>query len=79
VVVQTRTKRDTGIELLGEVSWGCHICLLYDTRQALINVIVQYINAGLAGNESCLWITSRLPGTREASRAIREILPAITG
>jgi DNA repair protein RadC len=75
VVVQIRGKRDTGIGLLGEVSWGSHICLLYDNKQVLINIIVQYIQAGLAGNDSCLWITSRLPGPREASRAICQKTP----
>ena len=50
--------RKTGIDVTGDVHWGTHICLLYQTKQDLIDTLVGYFKAGIDNNELCIWITS---------------------
>ncbi len=49
--------RDMGNDLLGKMPWGTHICLFYETKKDLIEVLVPYLKAGLQNNELCMWIT----------------------
>src|ERR1700741_4706884 len=46
--------RDSGIRVIGEVPWGTHLCLFYETRRDLIEMLVPYFAAGLEANESCI-------------------------
>lgn len=50
--------RKSGIDFLGDVPWGTHICQFYQTKQDLIDIAVPYLRAGLESNEFCLWIAS---------------------
>lgn len=49
---------ETGIPLVGEVPWGTHFCLLYQTAQDLADILVPYFEAGLENNEYCVCATS---------------------
>ena len=49
--------RDMGIGLLGEMPWGTHLCLFYETKEDLTDILVPYFKAGLQNNEFCMWIT----------------------
>ena len=65
--------RRTGLGVVGDMPWGTHFCLFYETKQDFLDTIVPYFKAGLASNEYCLWILSKSdPLTREeAWRALR--------
>jgi hypothetical protein len=38
----------TGISEIGDVPWGTHLCLFYNTKDDLIDFLVPYFKAGLA-------------------------------
>lgn len=59
--------RDSGIEIIGKIPWGSHICQFYQSREDLLEVLVPFFKAGLEGNEFCMWITSD-PLTPEIAR-----------
>jgi DNA-binding CsgD family transcriptional regulator len=65
--------RRTGLGVVGDMPWGAHFCLFYQTKQDFLDTIVPFFEAGLASNEYCLWILSKSdPLTREeAWRALR--------
>src|ERR1700676_301546 len=65
--------RRTGLGVVGDMPWGTHFCLFYETKQDFLDTIVPFFRAGLASNEYCLWILSKSdPLTREeAWRALR--------
>src|SRR5258708_1093332 len=65
--------RPTGLGVVGDMPWGTHFCLFYETKQDFLDTIVAYFEAGVASNEYCLWILSESdPLTREeAWKAIR--------
>jgi PAS domain S-box-containing protein len=50
--------RNSGIDVIGGVTWGTHFCQFYKTKQDLIDTLVPYFKAGLDGNEFCMWVTS---------------------
>ena len=50
--------RQSGIDVVGKVSWGTHFCQFYETSQDLIETLVPYFREGLVANEFCMWITS---------------------
>ncbi|MHB8102357.1 MAG: PAS domain S-box protein [Methanosarcina sp.] len=63
--------RNSGIDIVGDVSWGTHICQFYQTKEDLTDILVPYFKAGLENNEFCLWITSQpleVEGVKEALR-----------
>lgn len=66
--------RDSGIDVIGDVSWGVHFCQFYQTRKDLIDFLVPYFKAGLENNEYCMWITSEPLGVMEAKEALGNVL-----
>jgi len=67
--------RETGIDVLGSVTWGTHVCLFYRTKEDLINVLVPYFKAGLENNEFCMWITCAPLDPTEAKSAMKKAMP----
>lgn len=69
--------RKSGVEIIGDVSWGAHFCQFYETKQDLIDTLVPYFVAGLESNEFCMWVTSEPLGVEDATQALRESVPDI--
>jgi signal transduction histidine kinase len=68
--------RLSGIDVVGDVAWGTHICHLYETKEDLLDILVPYLKAGLTNNESCVWVTAEPLNQKEASKALRGALPS---
>ena len=67
--------RKSGLDVLGDIAWGTHLCQFYETKQDLLDILVPYFRAGLEDNEFCMWITSEPLDSREAEAALREAVP----
>ncbi len=67
--------RPSGIDLLGNVGWGTHFCVFYETPQDLLEILVPWFREGLAGNEFCMWVTSEPLGAGQAEAALRAVVP----
>ena len=67
--------RPSGIEGLGDMPWGTHFCLFYETKEDLLNILIPYFRTGLENHESCLWVTPEPLSLEEAKRTIREAGP----
>jgi len=66
--------RKTGIDIIGDISWGTHICLFYQTTNDLIDILVPYFKAGLENNELCMWITSDPLNAVDAKRSLERVV-----
>jgi PAS domain S-box-containing protein len=66
--------RNSGIDVIGSVSWGTHFCQFYKTKQDLIDLLVPYFRAGLEDNEFCMWVTSEPLVVAEAEEAMRKAM-----
>jgi two-component system, sensor histidine kinase PdtaS len=51
--------RKSGIDVLGDVPWGTHICQFYFTKEELTDIIKPYLKAGLENNEYCVLVLSQ--------------------
>jgi DNA-binding CsgD family transcriptional regulator len=69
--------RDTGLEAVGQVAWGTHFCVFYETKKDLLDIVVPFFKAGLEANEFCLWIVanSELLTIDEAKAVLHETVP----
>jgi DNA-binding CsgD family transcriptional regulator len=69
--------RDTGLKAVGEVPWGSHFSIFYETKKDLLEIVVPFFKAGLQANEFCLWIVanSELLTFDEAKAVLREAVP----
>jgi DNA-binding CsgD family transcriptional regulator len=61
--------RPSGIRVMGDMPWGSHICLFYETKTDLLDANALYIKAGLDSNEYCVWAISE-PITEDEARAV---------
>jgi C4-dicarboxylate-specific signal transduction histidine kinase len=69
------TLRQSGIEPLGDLPWGAHICLFYEGVGDLLDVVVPYFSAGVRGNECCIWAVAEGVPMDEAKAALRREVP----
>ncbi len=67
--------RKSGIDIIGDVAWGTHICQFYQTKEDLTDILIPYFKAGLENNEFCLWITSHPVEVEDAIEALRRVVP----
>jgi DNA repair protein RadC len=67
--------RQTGIEFLGQLPWGSHLCVFYGTPNDLTDILVPFFKAGLENNELCIWVTSPSLGNKEAIAAMAKEIP----
>lgn len=58
----------TGVSVLGNMRWGSHVCIFYDSKEDLLDAVIPYFKVGLESNEFCLWAPSA-PVTPEEGRA----------
>ncbi len=65
----TSSLRRFGLELVGKVPWGTHLCQFYESKEDLVKILVPYFAEGLRGNEFCMWVTSLPLEVDEAKKA----------
>jgi len=68
--------RKSGIDIVGDIPWGTHLCQFYQTKQDLIDIALPYLKAGLENNEFCLWVASDLLDPQEAFEAMVAAWPS---
>ncbi|MHC4889205.1 MAG: MEDS domain-containing protein, partial [Planctomycetota bacterium] len=69
---EEKARRETGIDILGEVRWGTHFCVFYQSKQDLIDILVPYFKEGLENNEFCMWITSEPLNAEDAEKSLSQ-------
>src|ERR1700687_3774693 len=67
--------RKTGIGVVGDVPWGTHFIMFYETKEDRLDTLVPYFKAGLEAGELCLWAVSEPLTEEEAGNALREAVP----
>src|SRR6266404_8579507 len=67
--------RKTGIGMVGDVPWGTHFFMFYETKEDLLDTLVPYFKAGLETGELCLWLVSEPLTEEEARNGLRKALP----
>lgn len=65
-------KRKPGIASVGDLAWGTHLGLFYQTKDDLLDVLIPYLKAGLESNEYCVWVVSSPLTVTAARKALRD-------
>jgi DNA-binding CsgD family transcriptional regulator len=65
----------TGIDVVGDLAWGSHICLFYQTLEDLVEVNAAYFQAGLENGEFCIWALSDPIAREDAVERLRCAIP----
>jgi DNA-binding CsgD family transcriptional regulator len=77
--MESRALTRTGIAPVGDLPWGAHVCLFYETPEDLIETHAEYFGAGIARNEFCLWVLSDPLSRDEAIEGLRPLIPDFDG
>ena len=67
--------RKTGVNVLGDMPWGAHVCMFYELKDDLLDTVAPYFKAGLESNEFCLWALSAPITLEEARMALSRRIP----
>jgi C4-dicarboxylate-specific signal transduction histidine kinase len=67
--------RRTGIRVVGDVPWGTHFFLFYETKEDLLDALVPYFTVGLESGEFCMWAAYKPLMAEEVKRAMRRAVP----
>jgi len=67
--------RRTGIRVVGDVPWGTHFFLFYDTKEDLLDALVPFFKVGLESGEFCVWVAYKPLTAEEVKRAMRRSVP----
>jgi C4-dicarboxylate-specific signal transduction histidine kinase len=71
----TTEMRRTGVDVVGDMPWGTHFCLFYETPADLLETLVSYCKAGLESQEFCLWVVAEPLTVEDAKRALQRAVP----
>src|SRR5262245_7068207 len=66
---------NSGLEPVGPINWGNHICHFYKNGDDLAETLIPYFKCGLEQNEACLWVASE---PYPVARAMGELRAAIS-
>ncbi|MCJ7570865.1 MAG: MEDS domain-containing protein [Candidatus Thermoplasmatota archaeon] len=72
--MKNTNSRKLGLEVIGEVPWGTHLCSFYDSINDYFDIIKPYFKTGLENNEFCLWV---IPKDLEQEKAFEILQTAI--
>ncbi|RZJ68341.1 MAG: hypothetical protein EOO50_02665 [Flavobacterium sp.] len=64
------TTTNSGINVLGDISWGSHFCTFYNSSEDLLDMMSSFFKAGLDNNELCVWVISEPLSVGEALLSI---------
>lgn len=68
-------RRATGIRAVGDVPWGTHFFLFYETKEDLLDALVPYFKVGLESGEFCVWGAYKPLTGEQVKRAMRHAVP----
>jgi signal transduction histidine kinase len=71
----TTEMRHTGVDVAGDMPWGTHFCVFYDTKADLLDTLVSYCRAGLQSGEFCLWVVAPPLTEEDARQALKRAIP----
>src|SRR5690242_5434129 len=67
--------RPSGIPLIGDMPWGAHLCLFYETKEDLLEANASYFKTGIENGEWGFWGISAPLSVSDAEAALRQAIP----
>ncbi|MGA8160461.1 MAG: MEDS domain-containing protein [Acidobacteriaceae bacterium] len=73
--IESCMMRSSGIDVVGDIPWGSHFCLFYDTKADLLETLAGYFWSGLQSQEFCLWVVAPPVTKDDALETLRRAVP----
>jgi DNA-binding CsgD family transcriptional regulator len=70
-----KSSRSAGVDVLGDLPWGAHVCVFYESRNDLLDTVTPFFRIGLERNESCLWALPETLTIEDTHTALRREIP----
>jgi len=67
--------RPSGIPLIGDMPWGAHVCLFYETKEDLLEANASYFKTGIENGEWGIWGISSPISVSDAEAALARSIP----
>jgi PAS domain S-box-containing protein len=67
--------KKTGMNAIGGIPRGTHLCQFYETTDDLPDILMPYFKTGLANNEFCICVCSESFDEETAKRALQHAIP----
>ena len=71
----TEAGRNAGADFVGDIPFGTHFCLFYETQADLLEIAVSYCKAGLERRQFCLWAVPEPITVDDATQSLRREVP----
>jgi DNA-binding CsgD family transcriptional regulator len=71
----SKSFRSSGVNILGDVPWGSHFCVFYESSDDLLDTLIPFFRTGLESNESCVWALAETLPIEDAHTALRRGIP----
>jgi DNA-binding NtrC family response regulator/PAS domain-containing protein len=75
--IEPTSLRTTGIGVVGDVPWGTHFFLFYETKEDLLETLTPYFKAGLESGEQCIWVISEPLTEMDVLDALQKAIPGV--
>src|SRR6266478_6334392 len=75
VTAMATEMRKTGVDVVGDIPWGTHFCLFYESGADLLETVVSYCKTGLENREFCLWVVAEPLSWEDARHALKRVVP----
>src|SRR6266478_955563 len=75
VTAMVTEMRKTGVDAVGDIAWGTHFCLFYETTADLLETVVSYCKTGLENREFSLWVVAEPLSWEDARHALKRVVP----
>jgi C4-dicarboxylate-specific signal transduction histidine kinase len=75
MTAMTTETRKTGIDVVGDIPWGTHFCLFYETKEDLLGTVISYCKTGLESGEFCVWVVAEPLTIEEATDVLKGAVP----
>lgn len=69
--------RNSGIDVVGEIAWGAHVCHFYETKEDLLESLIPYFKTGLENHEFCFWVVFDPVEEDDARVALERAVPGV--
>lgn len=68
-------RRKSGIEFVGDIAWGTHMCIFSENVDELLEILLPFFSQGLKSNEYCILTTKDQFFTQKVKNLLEDYIP----
>lgn len=69
---------DSGLDFIGKIPWGTHMCCLYQQPDDLLEIVLPYLVEGVKHRDFCLWVVPDQLDIDEIKSRLKQSYPELS-